>query len=164
MGKRTRRTFESWWDPDKWDWRARSQVLARWYADYFDIWWDPKRFNWQSASWALAEYCKEHFHKWWNPVKFNWEDGLHFLAMFCKPYFDYWWCCSNVPTFDYNKSCTLLALLCLHYQEYLDIWLPCLLEKFPWLGALVRALSTNQTSLTRVALAITLSKGGDSDD
>jgi len=84
--------------------------------------------------------------------------------MFCKPHFDYWWCCSNVPTFDYNKSCTLLALLCLYYREYLDVWLHCLLKKFPWLRALAKTLDANWAAVAKVALAFTLSKGGDNDD
>lgn len=82
--------FENW-NPDDFNWKDDSYILAILGSDCFDVWWDPERFNWEDASHALARHISQHFKIWWDPNKFNWKHGSRELCENCSDYIDIWW-------------------------------------------------------------------------
>jgi len=48
---------------------------------------DPDSFDWKTQSWVLAQYCHRYFDTWWNADKYNWKEGSEYLVMFCSKHF-----------------------------------------------------------------------------
>jgi len=57
---------EIWWK--KYD----SYTLCAYHHKQFDSWWDPDKFNWVIGSGNLVRCCENNFDKWWDPDKFDW--------------------------------------------------------------------------------------------
>tara|TARA_Y100000310_G_C20677619_1_gene814007 strand:+ start:1857 stop:2186 length:330 start_codon:yes stop_codon:yes gene_type:complete len=77
------------WDPNFYDWKNDSWMLASRASKHFEIWWDPTKWNWEDDSDFLAKYCCDYIHIWWDPKKFDWH-FCTFLFYYCCEYKHIW--------------------------------------------------------------------------
>jgi len=80
------RQFNSWWDPEKYDWKQGSHSLAEFCFNDFDKWWDADKYDWVYDSAYLLNHCHEHFDKWWDVDKFDWEDSEHLVYLYVEKF------------------------------------------------------------------------------
>ena len=109
MGKRTRRTFESWWDPERYNWKDASELLPIHYKNKFHTWWNPEKFNWKRATSMLIMYCSEYFDIWWPHRRFDVRDCLVYLFEYCLDRTDVWGVAlvAEDPTFNKLAHCVI---------------------------------------------------------
>ena len=57
------REFQTWWNPNKFNWKQHSEELCKYTPNQFEIWWDAELFYSSKSSNkpALSWYCSDHF-------------------------------------------------------------------------------------------------------
>jgi len=92
--------FDTWWNPEKFNWEDDSWILTVHFGNRIEDWWDEDKYNWKNCSWPLAECCSQYIKYWWNKDEFNWKTCSWVLAEHCSKQFNTWW---NPEKFNWSK-------------------------------------------------------------